>query len=74
MAYEKKHGDGVLFKARNKKTDKHPDYTGDIHLDGLDYWLSAWVKTSKAGEQYLSVSLGQEKKPRGNQGGSDKPY
>lgn len=64
MAYEKKHGDGALFKSKNKKTDKHPDYTGDIYLDGTLYWLSAWVKNTKNGDKFLSVSVGGEKKPK----------
>ena len=75
--YEKKHGAGVLFKNTRKETERHPDYTGDIHLDGTDYWLSAWVKESKGGMKYLSVSLGQEKKPKGEQASAkteEKPF
>ena len=67
MAYEKKHGQAVLFKNDRKQTPTHPDWTGDIHLDGTDFWLSGWVKESKKGAKYLSISVGQEKKPKGEQ-------
>ncbi len=60
----RKHGLGVLFKNTRKEKPTHPDWTGDITLDGAEYWLSGWVKESKAGMKYLSVAVGQEKKPK----------
>jgi hypothetical protein len=34
---------GVLFKAHAKPTETHPDYKGSINVNGVDWWLSAWV-------------------------------
>lgn len=48
---------GVLFKNNDKETDNHPDYKGHGNLDGVDCWLSAWIKESKAGEKYMSLSM-----------------
>jgi hypothetical protein len=48
---------GALFQAKEKKTEKHPDYDGSINIDGKDYWLSGWRKTSKNGNQFLSLSV-----------------
>lgn len=48
---------GVLFKNRRKKTDKHPDYTGQIEIEGNEYWLSAWVNKSRQGQQFLSLTV-----------------
>jgi len=49
---------GVLFNEWDKKqTDKERDYGGRINIEGRDYWLSAWLKTSKKGLRFLSLSV-----------------
>jgi uncharacterized protein (DUF736 family) len=48
---------GALFKNDDKQTDKHPDYRGQINVGGTEYWLSAWVKTSKKGNKFMSLSV-----------------
>jgi hypothetical protein len=48
---------GVLFNDRaNKETDKDRDYSGNINIEGVEYWLSGWIKTSKKGLKFLSLS------------------
>ena len=45
-------------RKENKKTDKHPDYTGKALVDGKVKSLSAWVNTAKSsGKQYLSLKI-----------------
>ena len=46
---------GVLFKAKQQPTDRHPGYNGKIDIEGKVYWLAAWVNKSKAGEKYFSI-------------------
>lgn len=41
MAYDNTNG-GFLGKNNKKETDKHPDVTGYINVEGKDYWLSGW--------------------------------
>jgi hypothetical protein len=49
---------GVLFSERDKKTkDEDRDYSGSINIEGNEYWLSGWVKTSKKGTKFLSLSV-----------------
>ena len=48
---------GVLFKAQEKKSEKSPDYTGKINVDGVDKDLSGWIKKSKNGNTFLSLSV-----------------
>lgn len=55
MAYERKDGDGTLFKNDRKEKDTHPDYTGSILINGVDHWLSAWLKQGKNGK-FMSLS------------------
>jgi hypothetical protein len=49
---------GVLFSERDKKSkDDDRDYSGGINIEGREFWLSAWVKTSKKGNKFLSLSI-----------------
>jgi len=35
---------GAIWKNRDKKEDKHPDFKGSLNVDGVDYWVSAWKR------------------------------
>ena len=48
---------GSLFKNDRKDDAKFPDYKGSILVDGTDYWLSAWIKISKDGNKFMSLSV-----------------
>jgi len=50
---------GVLFVNNRKEKDTHPDYTGNINVDGTEKQLSAWKKTSKNGKTLLSISVSE---------------
>lgn len=58
---------GALFTNNKKTTERHPDYTGTINVDGVDYWLSAWVRDSRVGKM-LSLSVGDRKDGAGPSG------
>lgn len=47
---------GALFYNDRKTTDNHPDRTGTINIDGVEYWLSAWDKEGQKGP-YISLSV-----------------
>jgi hypothetical protein len=64
MAYVPKEGSGSLFKNGRKTTETQPDYTGSIMVNGKEHWLSGWVKEGAKGK-FFSVSIGQEKQPKG---------
>ena len=65
---------GVLFKAKlPKKSDNHPDYSGTVNIEGKEFWLNGWEKTSKNGNKFFSLST-TPKKPVYNEGQKiDKP-
>lgn len=60
---------GALFINENKTDDKHPDRSGSLNVDGVDYWLSGWLKDGKSGK-FLSLSIkpkDQQKKAKPKQ-------
>ena len=61
---------GILFKAKEQKTDKHPGFTGSMNIDGREYWLSAWVRQTKQGEKFFSMSV-KAKEAKLKQGNMD---
>jgi hypothetical protein len=62
---------GVLFSERDKKTkDDDRDYSGSINIGGAEYWLSAWIKTSKKGTKFLSLSVKPKEDRTGTASGS----
>jgi hypothetical protein len=48
---------GALFKNTEKENPKHADYRGEINVNGEQFWLNAWLKTSKKGTKFLSLSV-----------------
>ena len=56
MAYDNRDR-GALFKNDDKREERHPDYKGSLNVGGVDYWISSWLQTSKAGAKYMSLSV-----------------
>ena len=48
---------GVLFKNNKRRNDDDPLYRGTINVDGREFYLSAWINTSKAGDKYMSLRV-----------------
>ena len=56
---------GILFPNTRKQTDRSPDYTGEITVDGRPMELSAWRRKGRTGE-YLTLAVRprrQERRP-----------
>lgn len=60
---------GILSRAQNRKSDKHPEYSGSAEIDGQEYWLSAWINEGEKGK-FFKISF-TPKQPQGQQGRSD---
>jgi len=50
---------GALFKNKRKTKPNHPDLTGRINIKGVDHWFSGWTKKSQAGDNYISINIGE---------------
>ena len=50
---------GALFTNKNRKEEKHPNYTGKLNVNGKEYQISGWIKETKNGEQFLSLKLSE---------------
>lgn len=58
---------GVLFKETDKKSEKSPDWTGKLNIDGKDLRIVAWQRESKNGQGFYSLAVSDpsdfQKKP-----------
>lgn len=50
---------GVLFKAKERKHEKSPEYTGNVVIGGVKYRLAAWVNTSREGQKYFGIRVSE---------------
>lgn len=48
---------GAIFRNEKKESEKHPDMTGSLNVNGVEYYVSAWTKVSKKGQKFLSLSV-----------------
>jgi len=81
MDYDNNTNKGALFRNDDKdpNDDKDRDYSGSIDIEGTEYWLSGWVRTSKkSGRKFLSLSVKPKqdkppasKKPRADDFGDE---
>jgi uncharacterized protein (DUF736 family) len=54
---------GVLFRNKDKETETHPDYKGNINVGGQEFWLSAWLRDSDKAGKYMSLSIQPRQRP-----------
>jgi len=65
MSYDKTNR-GSIWKNDKKETDNHPDFTGSLDVDGVEYWVSAWKRKPDANPKAPSLSFSikpKESKP-----------
>jgi uncharacterized protein (DUF736 family) len=62
---------GALFKNDKKQSDRHPDYNGSCEVNGVEMWMSSWIKTSKAGKKFMSFSFNPKDQPSAAQPTAD---
>ena len=54
---------GALFKNDKGDNEKRPDYKGSFtDGEGNEFWVSSWLKQSKDGKKFLSLSMQPKEK------------
>jgi len=48
---------GAMFANDKGDNDKRPDRKGSLNVDGVDYWISGWLRESKEGKKFLSLKV-----------------
>ena len=39
---------GSVWKNKRKEKDTHPDFTGSLNVDGVEFWVNAWRRKDDA--------------------------
>ena len=53
---ERRDNSGALFKNDRKEKDTHPDYQGNCTINGVEYYMDAWLKQGQNGK-FMSFSF-----------------
>jgi len=70
MAYDNTNT-GILSRNTKRRSEKSSEFSGNINVEGVEYWLDAWVKERKAdGSKFFSLAL---KRKDGQQAKSNAP-
>ena len=66
---------GVLFRNDKKDNKNAPDYKGQAEVEGVEYWLSAWIKTPKSGgDKFMSISFQPKEQQNHDRPDVDSPF
>ena len=68
MADKKYDNSGALYVNDKKEKDNHPDRNGSATIDGVEYWVSGWIKEGNSGK-FMSLAFRRKDQQQG--GGSN---
>ena len=57
MAFEQRDNSGSIFRNEKKEKENHPDYKGSAMINGVEMWMSSWLKTGANGTKFMSFSF-----------------
>lgn len=64
---------GAIWKNEKKEQDTHPDFTGSLNVDGVEYWVSAWKRKEGAAPKAPALSFSVKPKEQRSQAPRAKP-
>jgi hypothetical protein len=60
---------GVLFNEQVKNKETSPDWTGKLDVEGKEYRIAAWERTTKTGQPILSLAISEPRNVTDTQSG-----
>jgi hypothetical protein len=48
---------GAFFKNDKKETEKHPDFTGSLNVEGKEFWVSGWKRRPDQSDKAPALSF-----------------
>ena len=48
---------GSIWKNEKKEKDTHPDFTGSLNVNGVEFWVSAWKRKEGAAAKAPALSF-----------------
>lgn len=48
---------GSIWKNEKKTTDSHPDFRGELNVNGQEFWVSAWKRKPDASDKAPALSF-----------------
>lgn len=70
MAYEVKDMTGSVFVNDKKTKENHPDRRGSCKIDGVEYWISGWLKDTN-GKKWMSLAFTKKEEQQNSQSQSE---
>jgi len=61
MAYDNTNR-GKIWGNDKKEKDTHPDFTGSINVEGVEYWVSAWKRKPNDNPKAPALSFSIKRK------------
>ena len=59
---------GAAWPNKRRQTQKHPTHTGELNVEGVEYWVSVWEKEPGDNPKAPAFSFSiQKKEPKGTQ-------
>lgn len=62
---------GQIWPNEKREKDTHPEFTGSLNVEGVEYWVSAWKRKPTAGPKAPSLSFSIKRKEESKR--SEKP-
>lgn len=53
---------GSIWKNDKKEKDTHPDFTGSLNVNGVEYWVSAWKRKPDQSDKAPALSFSIKQK------------